>query len=76
MAVIAFHGMKVIAFQNVTTIRSLVDTYKLFGGTYCMHFRVGFHDTKRAYSTEKLILWWGGGFILLGQLGPRLSVSS
>jgi len=74
MAVNADHGLKVIAFQNVTTMCSLVDTYKLFGGTYCLHFRVGCHDTERAYSTEKLVLW--GGFILLGQLGPRLSVSS
>jgi len=74
MAVNAFHVMKVIAFQNVATTCSLVDTYKRFGGTYTLHFRVGCHDTERAYSTEELVLW--GVFILLGQLVPRLSVSS
>jgi len=65
--------MKVIAFQNVTTC-SLVDTYKHFGGTRCLHFRVGCHDTEGAYSTEKLVLCGVGVFVVLGQLGPRLSL--
>jgi hypothetical protein len=44
----AFHGMKVIAFQNVMKTCSLVDKYKHFGGTCCLHFRVGCHDTESA----------------------------
>jgi len=75
MVVNAYQGMKFIAFQNVTTTCSLVDTYKHFGETCCLHFRIGCHDTERAYSTEKLVLWgWEAVFIVLGELGPRLSL--
>ena len=74
MVVNAFQGMKVIAFRNVTTTCSLVDAYKHFGGTCCLHFRPGCHDTERAYSTEKLVLC-GGSLHCTGSTGTKTACS-
>jgi hypothetical protein len=57
MVVNAFHGMKVIAFQNVMT-SNFADTYKHFGGACCLHFRVARCDTDSAFSFEKFVQRW------------------
>jgi hypothetical protein len=57
MAISAFHGMKVIAIQNVIT-RRFAGTDKHFKGTCCLHFRVVCCDTEMAYSFKKFVHRW------------------